>query len=385
MNETAAIDDFLAGSLRQLRRGERAEWALPEEFDWEQVWQRIEYHGIPFLLHAEAGRLGRWPPALLERMAEEARLIVLWETTHHDVVARLLRELDRAGIEAIVMKGTALAYSFHDEPATRRRGDTDLLVRPSDQKRTRALLKELGWYRREDPHGLYYQEGWMHDAAGFFVHSIDLHWEPSDRPILQGILPLETFFEHKHAMPRLGPGAFRPDPALMMIHATINQKWHSVHGYDAEGGRLTSPRRLIWSVDFDLLVGSMVEADWRRLRKHCEAAGVGPMMAEALRGMQQDLLNELPEDAVAWLEAQALDPALMAYFASEDSLAQFWIDLRKARTFSEKRRLVTLRAFPPRDHLIDKYPAAKGWPTLLLQMRMLAETAGRAMRQAISQ
>jgi hypothetical protein len=101
--------------------------------------------------------------------------------------------------------------------------------------------------------------------------------------------------------------------------------------------------------------------------------------------MQQDLLNELPEDAVARLEAQALDPLLVAYFSSEDSLAQFWIDLRKARTFSAKRRLVTLRAFPPRDHLIDKYPSAKGWPTLLLQMRMLAETAGRAMRQAITQ
>lgn len=385
MIETTAIDDFLAASLRQLRASEMAAWTLPADLDWARVWERIEYHGVPFLLHSKAHQLRQWPQPLLERMAEEARLVILWETTHHDVVARLVRELEADGIEAVIMKGTALAYSFHDEPATRRRGDTDLLVRPTDQDRTRAIFERLGWYRRHDPHGLYYQEGWQHDAAGFFVHSIDLHWEPSDRPILQTVLPLEEFFAHRRAMPRFGPGAYRPDPALMIIHATMNQKWHAIYGYEAEGGRLASPRRLIWSVDFDLLIRSMIEDDWRRLLRHCEGTGVGPLVAGALRGMQQDLRNDLPEDTLARLEGQPLDATLARYLARKDNLTQFWIDLRKARSFAEKRRLVAMRAFPPRGHLIEKYPSAAGWPTVLLQGRMLVETAGRIMRKAISQ
>ncbi|MEP0391123.1 MAG: nucleotidyltransferase family protein [Erythrobacter sp.] len=381
MNNAASIDDFLAHGLRALRAGEAAPWAKEGSTGWETVWSRIEYHGIAFLLNVHVNQLDKWPEELLARMAEEARLIALWETTHHHALSKVLDGLSKASIEATVMKGTALAYSLHDEPATRRRGDTDLLIQPKDQARTRTVLQELGWYRKEDPHGLYYQEGWLHDAAGFFIHSIDLHWEPSDRPVLQGILPLSEFFTDRRPVPRLHPAAFRPHPALMILHATINQKWHALHGYHSESGRLTSQRRLIWSVDLALLSQSMTDADWRKLEEHCNAHGVGALVAEALRGMQIDLEGSVPEASLAALEARPLDPILAAYFANPDSLSQFRIDLKKSRSLGQKASLVMTRAFPPREHLLEKYPSATKWPTALLQGRLLLETAGRAVRK----
>ena len=381
MMDTSSVDEFLARALRDLRAGGASAWSLDCDTDWQSVWARIEFHGIPLAIHGHAKRLKNWPQPLLDRIAEEARLIVLWETTHHDVVTKLLQDLKKAQIEAIVMKGTALAYSFHEEPATRRRGDTDLLVRPENQKRTRAILSALGWYRKDDPHGLYFQEGWLHDAAGFFVHSIDLHWEPSDRPVLHSVLPIDNFFALKQPMPRFCNGAFRPDTATMILHAATNQKWHAQHGYDAEDGRLASPKRLIWSVDFALLVADMKAGDWDRLTSHCASQGIGPLVAEALRGARQDLDIHLPEKVLAQLEKAPLNRDLQTYFSNPDSLSQFWLDLRKTKGMSKKAKLIATRGLAPRDHLVEKYPSAEGWPTALLQGRLLLATAGRMLRR----
>ena len=384
MSDTDSIDEFLAGTLRAVRAQSAAPWALGPDANWKHVWDRIEYHGVAFLLNTYAKHLSDWPSALLGRMTEEARLIALWETTHLKAVSEVIETLDQAGIETVLMKGTALAYSLHDEPATRRRGDSDLLIRPKDLTRTRETLRSLGWYRKEDPHGLYYQEGWLHDAAGFFVHAIDLHWEPSDRPVLQEMLPLKAFYVDRRPVPRLHEAARRPNPGLMILHATINQKWHALHGYHSESGRLASPRRLIWSVDLDLLCKSMEKSDWTWLEAHCAAHGVGPLVAEALGGMQHDLGNQIPGDSLTALKTNPLDETLSDYFANPDSLTQFWIDLKKANSFKKKSNLIKTRAFPPREHLLEKYPSASRWPTALLQGRLLIETAGRAVRKVAS-
>ncbi len=169
MTGTTKINSFLASVIRALHRQSEAGWTLPADALWTDVWTRIEYHGLPLLLHANAASLLEWPDQLLEQIAEEARLMVLWETTHKDVVTTLLDALSEAQIGTVIMKGAALAYSLHDDPTIRRRGDTDLLIEPRHKQRTCELLVDLGWCRKPDPHGLNYQEGWLHDAAGFFL------------------------------------------------------------------------------------------------------------------------------------------------------------------------------------------------------------------------
>jgi len=381
MIDTSAVDGFLASALRTLRSGGDVAWPHDDMPVWQSVWSRIDYHGIPLLLHSAKDRLGGWPIELLDRIDEEARLIVLWETTHFYAVKRVISALDIAEIASIVMKGTALAYAFHTEPAARRRGDTDLLIHPADKERARAIFRENGWYRRDDPHGLYSQEGWLHDAAGFFVHSIDLHWEPTDRPVLHDVLPIDRFFAQKEPVQALGRGAFRPDLATMVIHATTNQKWHAQHGYEAEEGRVTGPRRLMWSVDFDLMINSMTDADWKALIDHCSRVGIGPLVAEALLGAHKDLCTSLPDDAIAQLQSAPLDGGIQTYFSNSDSLSQFWLDVKKTRGIGKKTQLILGRAFAPRGHLIEKYPSAKNWPTLALQGRLLIETAARLVRR----
>ena len=390
MANTTSIETFLAEALRAIRAGNTMPWAT--ELDGgsgidiaaDKVWSQIDYHGIALLLHKQAALLVDWPQSLLKRIADEARMVALWELTHAKLVSRILAKLDAAEIESVMLKGTALAYSVYDDPAERRRGDSDLLVRAADRGTAIQILKEEGWYRKDDPHGLYFQEGWLNASAGQFVHAIDLHWEPSDRPILQRILTSDQFFRHKRPLARLSESAAMSDPALTMIHCAINQKWHSVYGYFTEEGRIFGPRRLMWSVDFDLLSRQMSAEDWARLTELAGSRGVGPLIAEALRGAREDLHTDLDERVLTELDARPIDPNLAKFLSTSDSLTSFGIDLKAASSWRYRWRLIADRALPPREHLIEKYPGASGWPTILLRARMILGTAGRVAKRLVA-
>lgn len=389
MVDIAAIDAFLASALRDLRNGGTVSWQRDLTTDQSQdaalsaVWSRIDIHGIAAVLHHDTGLLREWPPTLLDRIAEEARLLGIWEMTHAAAVSQLIERLESAGIATVLMKGTALAYSIYDDPSMRRRGDSDLLIRPADLEAARALLAESGWYRNDDPHGLTFQEGWLHDSAGHFVHALDLHWAVSDRPVLQNVLRVEDFFAHRSALTRLAPSAFRADHALTMIHSAINQEWHVAHGYWAEKGRVKDARRLIWALDFDLLARAMKAENWDRLVSLSISCGVSPLVADGLADAASKFDAPVPLDVLEALEKEPLAPNLAAYFAAGDKLSEFWLDLRTASSWTDRMTMVKTRAFPPRKHLVEKFPQQANWPTIALQALLIVETSKRLIKRAV--
>lgn len=390
MVDTSFIDTFLAKSLRAIRNEGYAQWPIKNNIDWQTsdraiaVWERIDFHGIAVLLFNGADRLENWPDDLVERISEEARLIALWETTHRKCVGGLIVSLHNACIETVLMKGTSIAYSLYDDPSARRRGDSDLLVNPADLDRTRVILAKNGWYKRTDPHGLSFQETWLHNMAEFFIHSVDLHWEPSDRPVLQRILSRVDYFENRRPLNRFAKGAYGSDIALTVVHAAINQNWHGTHGYFSQNMRLTGSRRLIWSIDFDLLVRNLDLAACARLINICLTGGVGPLVASTLRWASEDLGTSGWDDLIERLDAGVLDADISRYLATKDDLEEFLLDLRTANTWKFKLSLIKRRGLPPRTHLIEKFPAAKGWPTILLQGRFLFAIARRLLKRVVS-
>ena len=379
------IDAMLARTLRSVRADEPAAWPFdPDEDEAHRgkIWARIDFHGIAVLLHGAIDRLDGWPDALLERIEEEARIAALWEATHAKAVSDVIGACAQAEIETVVMKGTALAYWLHDEPAARRRGDSDILVRPGDLARTRQVLRLAGWQRGDSPLGLNRQEVWLKRRAEFFDHAIDLHWAPSDNHSLRRLLSLDDCFAHRQPLPRLHAHAFRPDAAFQIVHATINQGWHAVRGYGAGANRTREPRRLIWSVDFDLLVQALDAEESERLVRTCDDTGAGPLVAEALRGACRDLGTEPPPALIARLERRPLDPVLAKLFHDHDTISEFWLDWRAAPGWRERARMLAERALPPREHLEGKYPAQANWPVAALRVRFLASALRRTALRA---
>jgi len=92
-------------------------------------------------------------------------------------VVPLLDALERAGIEAVVLKGLALIARFYRDPGLRPMADVDVLVRPADVERTGALAVDLGW-RPRYPVTLAFRRvkhaaPFHHPTAGI---ACDIHW-----------------------------------------------------------------------------------------------------------------------------------------------------------------------------------------------------------------
>lgn len=339
--------------------------------------ERARFHGVAVFLGQTFAAFPGWPTSVVDRLREEMRLAALWEELHRAHIVAMIDRLAAAGIETMVMKGTALAYLHYPDPAMRRRGDTDLLIRPQDLARTRELLEHSGFRRREDPHGLYFQETWLIDCGAQIVHSIDLHWAPADRPVLQKILRAEQFWASRQPIPRLSPNTAAPDPLLLLLHGAVNQAWHVARGFSVDEDMVLGGRRLIWSLDYARLTQDFSSGQWDTIIAFCKAHDAAAILAMALRGVHEDLGLPLPEQVMdRLLQSAAASPAY-DYITKPGRISDFKADFSAAGSTAVRLRMLESAAFAPRRHLLGKYPHLSHWPTFLLQLRRYAEGLAR--------
>ena len=114
----AAIDAFLAASLALAATRWPSAWTAPETT--RTLARRAAFHGIAALL-ADRQTQG-WPHAARAALREEALARAMWEARHRSLIQPLLAALAAAGVPALLLKGTALAYDLYANPATRSRG-----------------------------------------------------------------------------------------------------------------------------------------------------------------------------------------------------------------------------------------------------------------------
>jgi hypothetical protein len=365
------MDRFLAASLWP---GEGQSF---DTFAWSEdtsaLAERIRFHGIALALGEAKHAMRGWPASLREEIRAEGRLQGIWESSHHAMMAKVLGQLAEAGVDALVMKGTALAYAFYDDPAIRKRGDSDVLVRRSQLDTARLALRDAGLV----PHGDYHfgQETWRQQRGKGFVHYVDLHWEVTGPPSLRHMLDVEECFEHAVALPRLAPSARMIEPVQALLRGAINQALHGVHGYFEGAEKLFEESRLIWHYDAHLLAGSFDEADWQRLVDLATSRGLAPMVAKLLAGAQQTCGTEIPVDVVARLEASDAASRFTEYLAKKGAMGRMVMDLRAARGGRDVRELLSLHLLPSPEHMRQRFPEKQDWPHALLHAYRLVAGA----------
>jgi hypothetical protein len=120
--------------------------------DWTDLATEGEAHGLAPLLHQHLGRAD-------VRLPDHARRQLLALTIRHrrrnDIYSRVLREIldtfNAAGIDAVVLKGAALAHVLYPAVGLRPMSDIDLLVDPRLARRAQELLAELGFFAPARP------------------------------------------------------------------------------------------------------------------------------------------------------------------------------------------------------------------------------------------
>ena len=331
--------------------------------------ERIHYHGVVGLLGDRIDTLGGWPATVFRQIREDAVTQAMWELRHRQLITGVLAALYDAGISTLLLKGTAIAYDLYTVPATRTRGDTDLLIDPRDVGNARAVLETLGFQRMadiaDDPDGYALQEVWSFETS----HSVDLHWQILNSPALRDVLPLGAAFAERIALPALSPHAFAMERVAMLIHACIHRSMHFTAPYFVDGREYFGGDRLIWLYDIHLLARTLSPSEWIRLRDMAETKGLAAVCLDGLLAAQHFLATPLPHEIVTRL-SRAKGDSSPAFLRSRQ-LGRAWEDLKAVPGLQRKMGYFKARLLPPASFIRDKYPSLASQPLPLLYVRRL--------------
>ena len=373
-SDQVPIDQLLAAALR----GEDATWPT----DWSgssraaQITERIAYHGIAGLIAGEARRLGDWPAVVLTPVREQAIALAMWELRHKAVLGELLAALAAAKIRALLLKGTALAYDLYASPATRARGDSDLLIAASDLDAVRSILTRLGYRCQPLDAGiaddLALQEVWSLSCDAGTNHHIDLHWQLINAPALRGVLDFATCAADPHRLPRLAPDALAMNRVLTLLHSCIHRAMHLTSPYFVDGVTYYGGDRLIWANDIDLLAGVLCDEEWHKFSALAVQQGVAAVSLDGLRMAQRSLGTEIPRPVLDALGAAGDEPA-SSYLLGSGQAGRAWRDLVAIRGLTRKIAYLAARALPSASFMRAKYPELERSPLALLHARRMVD------------
>ena len=331
--------------------------------------ERASYHGIGPLLLARAGA---------KDFQEEARACAMWELRHRHVLNSVLDAFSAAGIRCLLMKGTALAYDLYQEPALRPRGDSDLLIDPSNLEQARHVLREQGFYAGllEDASEALTQEPWRIAAPDQSTHDIDLHWQALNGPAMANVIPSESAFEEAVSLPKLGGNAMAVSHPHALLHACVHRAQHILSPYFVDGKAYYGGDRLIWLCDIDLLAKAMKHEDWANFIEKAAQGGVAPVCHRALLDATRLLHTPVPHEVMADLEATAGGPET-EYLLSAGRAGRALFDV-KASGLQGALKYARARLFPAEAFIRAQYPQSQLPLPLLYLRRIWRFLRGRA-------
>ena len=361
---SAAFAHALSGDFARLRGGN---WTPSE------LLAVVEDHGIgPLLWELRPGDVAGTPDA---DSVLEAR--VRGAATRDIFVQREMRTvldaLAASGVTALVIKGSALAYTVYPKPWLRPRTDTDLLIPHEHVAAATRALEGCGYTRcdaistgefvshqvafeRTDSHGAY--------------HVIDLHWKIANPHVVADALPFELLWRDAQAAPALGNGARVPSVVGSMLLACIHRLAHH-QGHD----------RLIWLYDLKLLSMALPAEGWADLRRLAIERGVAGLCLDGLQQAKMRLGASLPAEVEAALIAAAPHEPSQMYLAGPVRKRDVLVsDLTALNTWRARAQLVREHLVPAPAFMRKRYGTTARWLLPALYLHRVVTGAYRWVR-----
>ncbi|CAN5610182.1 hypothetical protein BH10ACT11_BH10ACT11_22230 [soil metagenome] len=199
--------------------------------------------------------------------------------------APLVAELERAGVQTLVLKGTAYSFLHYGDMGSRWMADVDVLVDPARLAEATAILEGAGWTSTEgDPSEMAAVRHSTPFVAADGVRQIDLHWHSLWLPA-----PDDDFWAEAVPFDFLDAPTRALAPADQILHACI-------HGLE------WNPAQIHWAADVYTVIASG-EVDWERLVERARARAVTVFAAEALGYVAGELHAVVPSDVLSELRA----------------------------------------------------------------------------------
>ena len=330
-------------------------------------------HGVQPLLWCSSGSSSGLANTLRTALEPIVRTAATREIFVHRELAGVTRALAAADVPALIIKGSALAYTVYPEPWLRPRTDTDLLVRYDQTARTEEVLRARGYSRsdalstgalvshqfaleRLDEHGV--------------RHVLDIHWKIANPQVVADALPFEDLWSRRQPAPALGASAQVPGAVDSIVLACIHRLAHH-QGHD----------RLIWLYDLKLLADGLDEHHWHELATLASSRRVAGLCLDGLRESAARLGGRFPRDVEEALAAVAPAEPSHSYLTGavrkRDVLAS---DLTMLRSWRDRFRLLREHALPPAAFIKQRYGITSGWLLPILYAHRLVTGAYRWVR-----
>jgi hypothetical protein len=246
-----------------------------------------------------------WPPRLVEMLSEAVRVQVGEELLRGAETRTVVDALANAGIRALLVKGTPLAYSVYPTPASRPRDDTDLLIPAADVAAARGVMAVLGYATTVHCSDLFSQfEVQKRDRFGV-VHAFDVHWKISTQPVFADVLTYREMLPRTVPVPALGPAAVMPSAVDALLLACVHPVMHHQNTV-----------RALWAYDAHLLALHLTAGDFDDFVRHARQKRVAAVCARQLRLTQTLFDTPIPAYVVAQLSAVTGEPSA-DYLASQ--------------------------------------------------------------------
>jgi len=179
-------------------------------------------HGIRALLYRGLLRLDLHHSdiqTLIQQLREPiANQGIAYEFAYPGQLAKIVRAMNKAGINVLLLKGYALATQIYGQAGLRPYGDFDLMISPGDIDKTEDVIESLGfepdewyqsrgWYRKNHHHlAPYQQQGWLQVEVHHkllepeinAIHGITFEdlWDDSQVIVVDGIPARTLCMEH---------------------------------------------------------------------------------------------------------------------------------------------------------------------------------------------
>ena len=278
---------------------------LGRELDWGYLMAASIRHAIPQLLYHNLKAIGAEqaiPPGVLSRLEQMYYANALRHLRFSRALEEVLGAFNERGIEAVVLKGMALAMQVYPVAALRQCGDIDVLVRKEDLLRAEEALLDLGYTAQREshvdkrfgqqPHHLPY----LKDEGRI---GLEVHWDlvPQPHPFS---LPLPELWARAQPF-RVGHiEALALEPADLLLYLSL----HAVSAFN-----------LLWVPGIDLRhVCDIAETirvcaiDWDQLIARARGYRVTRNLYVALYLVGRMLQAPVPHDIQEALQPTDLDP-----------------------------------------------------------------------------
>ncbi|MDJ0739250.1 MAG: nucleotidyltransferase family protein [Gammaproteobacteria bacterium] len=348
-------------------------WTLPRDAATTDGFLRFaDYHGIDLCVLAALDDTPAWPSwprqvraALRQRLHGQVAV----ELARGSELVRVADAFAADAVDALLLKGAALARTVYTHPAHRTRSDTDVLVAAADRARAFAALTRLGYRRPPVVHGRYVSSQATFVLPGApAVHAIDLHWQISNAQVFARQFRFAELWADARPIAGLPAGIRVLSPEHAALHACLHRAAHVK--YDEQD-------RLQWLLDLHLLGQSMDAAAWSRFAALAERKGMARVCLSAVAATAERLATRVPAVALQALSRAAGRAELSADLLRGGRLAALMSDYRALPDWRARATLLREHLLPPADYMRERFAASGALPLGLAYLRRLWRAPGR--------